>query len=167
MKLHQLSMLIIIPLFTASCSVFEENTNNSEMIISDAGTIDLLAEQALEQKNNENIFKNYRREMIIFFSYDNDDVLESADKMLDAHADYLNNNKDIVVMIEGHADEIGTDDYNKTLSLSRANKVKRELTSRGVQDAQIIVKPQSEDKILDHTSTEKGRSFNRRVEFIY
>lgn len=166
MKIHHLAIIISLPILTASCSLFKQG---SKMLVIEEPitTIDLVAEQKLKLNKIENELKKDRREMILFFSYDKDDVNEHGHKMLNAHVDYLKKNQNITIMIEGHADEIGPINYNYTLSMSRANKVKAYLTSKGVLENQIIVKARSESKLLDHTNTPKGRSFNRRVELVY
>jgi len=69
------------------------------------------------------------------------------------------------ITIAGHTDNVGTDDFNKTLSVERATAVKNYLASKGIDGSKITVIGYGKDKPVASNATKEGRSANRRVEF--
>jgi outer membrane protein OmpA-like peptidoglycan-associated protein len=65
--------------------------------------------------------------------------------------------------IEGHADNIGGDEYNRRLSLRRAEAVAREFAARGLPAARIDVRGLGSAMPVADNATEAGRTQNRRV----
>jgi outer membrane protein OmpA-like peptidoglycan-associated protein len=75
--------------------------------------------------------------------------------------------KDAVLIVAGHTDSKGSDEYNLDLSRRRADAVKKFLVSEyQIADNRLIVKPYGEHKPIESNETSEGRSKNRRVEFI-
>jgi outer membrane protein OmpA-like peptidoglycan-associated protein len=68
------------------------------------------------------------------------------------------------VDVLGHTDSTGSDAYNQTLSVNRAQSVANVLTSNGVQSARIATKGYGESTPKASNTTEQGRAANRRVE---
>lgn len=67
--------------------------------------------------------------------------------------------------ITGHTDNVGSDEYNSTLSLRRAEAVKGYLVGRGVDDSRFTIEGKGEGAPLDTNDTDLGRARNRRIEF--
>mgnify|MGYP000387934597 CR=1 FL=1 len=65
--------------------------------------------------------------------------------------------------IEGHADNIGGDEYNRRLSTRRAEVVAREFTARGLPAARIEIRGVGSAMPIADNATEAGRTQNRRV----
>jgi len=80
-------------------------------------------------------------------------------------AQRLKEKTDIVVVIEGHADAIGSDDYNMKLGLRRADTIMKELGQLGIDAARMSVTSLGESKPLIAQETDWARAVNRRVEF--
>jgi len=76
----------------------------------------------------------------------------------------LKEKKDIVVVIEGHTDNVGTEDYNTALGLRRAESVKKELESLGVAPDRVSVASVGETNPLIPQETSWAHAVNRRVE---
>lgn len=70
------------------------------------------------------------------------------------------------ILIEGHTDNVGTLDYNTTLSQARANAVGDALVARGVPAARIKTKGMAFLQPIATNETPEGRALNRRVEII-
>ena len=83
---------------------------------------------------------------------------------IDSIAMVLNNNRELIIIISGHTDNVGDYEYNMSLSKRRANVVKNEFLNRGVQDSQLIVEYFGEECPVISNITEEGRQYNRRVE---
>ncbi|QDE71111.1 cell envelope biogenesis protein OmpA [Myxococcus xanthus] len=85
---------------------------------------------------------------------------------LDAVADYLKANPDLSLRIEGHTDNTGPDELNRTLSQERADAVRTYLIQRGVTSSRLTAKGYGPDRPLTTNDTPEGRGTNRRVEFV-
>lgn len=101
----------------------------------------------------------------IHFDFDKHDIREDAKPTLKALADYLmkNNNK---VLIEGHCDERGTNEYNLALGDKRAKAAKDYLVSLGVPSNRIDTISYGEEKPLCKEQNEDCWAKNRRDHFI-
>lgn len=80
-------------------------------------------------------------------------------------AQKLKEKSDIVVAIEGHADYIGSEEYNQKLGLRRAETVMKELAQLGIEAARMSVTSFGESKPIVEEKTDWARAVNRRVEF--
>ncbi len=90
------------------------------------------------------------------------DALRSVDKL----ADFLKKNPNRNVLIEGHTDSVGSDEFNLTLSEKRADSVKESLTSRAISEERITTKGYGKKYPVASNDTTAGRQQNRRVEVI-
>jgi len=102
-----------------------------------------------------------------YFDYDRDTL---NDQYLDAitdHGRYLSAYADVVVRLEGHADERGTREYNIALAERRAQAVKRLLMLQGASYNQVITISYGEEQPAVLGQTEAARAKNRRVELVY
>jgi OOP family OmpA-OmpF porin len=69
-----------------------------------------------------------------------------------------------VVIAVGHTDSIGSDAYNKKLSLRRADAIKAYLVSKGIEANRIYTEGKGESQPVADNKTKEGRAKNRRVE---
>ena len=87
--------------------------------------------------------------------------------ILDNFVDYLKENPNIKIEIHGHTDNVGSGRTNKKLSEKRAKTVRDYIVFQGIDKSRIIAyKGFGESKPIASNSTEKGRSKNRRTEFL-
>jgi outer membrane protein OmpA-like peptidoglycan-associated protein len=82
-------------------------------------------------------------------------------------ATFLTANPQTKVLIEGHTDSRGGDDYNIGLSERRARAVSTELQSRGISGDQIQTLGRGKDLPVASNDTPEGRQQNRRVEIVF
>jgi outer membrane protein OmpA-like peptidoglycan-associated protein len=80
-------------------------------------------------------------------------------------ADLLKSAPAMEVEIQGHTDNIGTDENNQTLSENRAEAVAAFLAAQGVDRKRLAVKGYGASKPIASNDTDGGRQQNRRVEF--
>ena len=78
----------------------------------------------------------------------------------------LKENKSATILLAGHADNVGTEEANDKLSLDRAIKIKKYLTSLGISSDRITVKSFGEKMPKFLNSSESGKQLNRRVEMF-
>lgn len=81
-------------------------------------------------------------------------------------ADYLRNNPERKVMIEGFTDSVGSEEFNLQLSERRANSVRNALLDMGVSSDRIMTRGYGEDYPVAGNDTAASRQMNRRVEVI-
>lgn len=103
----------------------------------------------------------------IYFAFDKDTIRPEFESVLMGHAQYLKANTSANVVLEGHADERGTREYNLALGERRAKQVATYLMVQGVSAAQIDTVSYGEEKPLAIGKTEAEYSQNRRVEIVY
>ena len=101
----------------------------------------------------------------IFFEFDQYTLSAEARRTLADNAEYLKENPQIKVLIEGHCDERGSDEYNLALGEKRAQAVKNYLVSLGVEPGRLSVISYGEELPLDPGRGEEAWSRNRRAEF--
>lgn len=79
-------------------------------------------------------------------------------------AKILNKYEDTNILLEGHTDATGSDDYNLKLSRERAESVAEQLKTYRVKKSRLTIKGYGESQPIGENDTEKGRTLNRRVE---
>ena len=80
-------------------------------------------------------------------------------------AQRLKQQGDLTVVIEGHTDATGSEEYNQKLGQRRAETVIKELVAQGVDSSRVSAVSLGEDKPLINQDTQWARAVNRRVEF--
>jgi len=103
----------------------------------------------------------------IYFEFDSFTVSDQYKPIVEAHAKYLQGNRQARVSLQGHADERGSREYNIALGQKRADAVKRMMTLMGVQDVVIETVSFGEEKPRNPGHDEAAWAENRRVDVIY
>ncbi|RKZ30315.1 hypothetical protein DRQ33_07970 [bacterium] len=101
----------------------------------------------------------------IFFEFDKAELLPESIGELNRLLNLMKENPQIKVEIAGHTDSVGTQQYNKQLSLERAESVKDWLIDHGIDEWRIETKGFGESEPVADNSSEEGRAKNRRVTF--
>jgi len=102
----------------------------------------------------------------IFFDTDKDELKIESLPELQELANFLKTNPDLAIEVSGHTDNQGAEDYNKALSLRRANAVKKYLVEReSILEERIESKGFGAAEPLQSNDTAEGRAANRRTEF--
>ena len=99
----------------------------------------------------------------VLFSVDQFTLDDQARATLDAQADWLAANPEFTAVIEGHADEQGTREYNVALGARRANAVREFLISQGVPATRIRTVSYGKERPIAVCSDESCYSQNRRA----
>ncbi|MEQ1637648.1 MAG: peptidoglycan-associated lipoprotein Pal [Methylococcales bacterium] len=103
----------------------------------------------------------------IYFMYDSSQVMEEFVPVIEAHARSLKSNPGQHIIVEGHADERGSREYNIALGEQRAKSVARMLTMQGARDSQVEVVSYGEEKPASSGHDESAWQLNRRAELDY
>lgn len=103
----------------------------------------------------------------IYFNYDEFTVRTEYKPLLEAHARYLQANRQRTIMIEGNTDERGGREYNLALGQKRAEAVRKALNLLGVPDAQMEAVSMGEEKLRAQGGDEAAHAENRRADIVY
>jgi len=98
----------------------------------------------------------------VFFDYDKYDIKPAGKATLDKQAAWLKRFGQWKVVVEGHADERGTREYNIALSERRANSVKGYLVNQGIPANRITTIPYGKERPVALGSNEAAWAQNRR-----
>ena len=99
---------------------------------------------------------------MIYFAYDSDVLVPSETANLDKIAAYLQQHAQLALVIEGHCDNRGTDEYNRALGERRTNAIRAYLAGRGVANERMKTVSFGEDKPAVQGSGESVWRQNRR-----
>jgi peptidoglycan-associated lipoprotein len=102
----------------------------------------------------------------LYFKYDGYDIDEGSTNEIIKHANFMRDNPNVRLRLEGHADERGTREYNLALGENRALSVKEVL---GLYElgSRVDVVSYGEERPISTVHNESGWKQNRRVEFVY
>lgn len=101
----------------------------------------------------------------VFFDFNSYSLRPEAKKTLDELAAYFKLHPEIQIELDANTDDVGTDEYNKTLSENRGQEALRYLVSKGVKKSGLVVNAFGKGNPLVPNKNDIARQINRRVEF--
>lgn len=161
MKKITYSLIALIFLFSCSTTQVEKVSEQKTT------TVDLTSDESgpgAVSRDSVDLGEPY---VLIFFDYDDDNLREDMLSDLLSISRLMKENPSYTLLVEGHADERGTREYNLALSERRANAVEDFLTSSGVSPFNIEVVGYGEEQPVDNASNEAAWSKNRRAELFF
>jgi len=129
---------------------------------------DTISEQELERQRQAQRAEAAKAEFLnakVYFAFDDASLSEQARETLNAQANWLQENSGATVVIEGHADSRGTDEYNLALGSRRAESVKNFLNNLGIDSSRLITISYGEERPAVPGENDDAWTQNRRVEF--
>jgi peptidoglycan-associated lipoprotein len=102
----------------------------------------------------------------IHFEFDKYDVRAEDTKVLDANAAWLKTNSNMLILVEGHCDERGTNEYNLALGERRAKAALNYLVAQGVQASRITIISYGEERPACAEKNDACWAKNRRAHFL-
>lgn len=150
----------------------EKSTTYHLLAKSDAGSAEANArltvsvpKQVVDNISDEQLFAQNVKD--IFFSYDNAEIQKDEQALLDADAKFLAAHPNWRMLIEGHCDERGSEDYNLALGQNRAKQVRDALVHQGIGGDRIkLVSLGKEKPFCTTAENESCWSQNRRAHFV-
>jgi len=118
----------------------------------------------IQRLKNENLKITMNSE--VSFDFDSAAIKPTFDPTLDKVSDILERYNRTHITVVGHTDNVGTDAYNQSLSLRRAESVASYVEHRGVQPSRVRAEGRGESQPRTSNATEAGRQLNRRVELL-
>tara|TARA_B110000881_G_scaffold195852_1_gene190802 strand:+ start:114 stop:590 length:477 start_codon:yes stop_codon:yes gene_type:complete len=147
---NKIKNLLIIALSTialSACSTAKKSTVGSGDVYTGKDTVEYLASGVKDR---------------VFFATNSSSLTTASRDTLRKQANYLRKNKDLNVVLEGHADERGTREYNLALGEKRANSAKDYLMTYGISGKRVSVISYGKEKPVNSASTPLAWSQNRR-----
>ncbi|MCR3755726.1 MAG: peptidoglycan-associated outer membrane lipoprotein Pal [Sodalis sp. Psp] len=162
-------LILSVPVAAITACGSHKNSHNSDESAIDGGvssSVDM-SNNMLSEEQAHLQMQELQRNSIVYFNLDKYDIRFEFAQMLDAHANFLRSNPSYKVIVEGHADERGTPEYNIALGERRANSVKMYLQSKGAAAYQIAIVSYGKEKpaVLGHD--EAAYAKNRRAVLVY
>ena len=102
----------------------------------------------------------------VLFGFDKSNLSEDARTSLEKLVKILNSYPDTDIEVQGHTDSKGSVSYNQKLSVRRANAVSGYLGNHDIKTSRVTIKGFGESYPKYDNETDKGRTQNRRVEFL-
>ena len=164
--MKKINILIFTLVFMFSCSTVpvEEVDSQQATTVDLTSDSDTSSEAASDPMSDVDIGEPYVK---IYFDYDQDTLREDAFSDLLKVSRLMKENPKYTLLVEGHADERGTREYNLALSERRAKAVEDFLSASGVSSFNVEVVGYGEEKPVDNGSNESAWSQNRRAELFF
>lgn len=162
-KLKRLLVVFSAAVFLAACESsvkldedIEQQTDSRTVSTVDTGSTDPLNDPDGELAKRS-----------VYFDFDSYAVKDEYQPLLNAHARYLNKNKERRILIQGNTDERGGREYNLALGQKRSEAVRKVLSLLGVDDNQMEAVSFGKEKPKAAGNDEAAWAENRRADIVY
>jgi peptidoglycan-associated lipoprotein len=146
-KIKNIVIVLLSTLILSACSTAKKSSVGSGDVYTGTDTIEYLASGVKDR---------------VFFATNSSQLTTASRDTLRKQATYLRKNKKLNVVLEGHADERGTREYNLALGEKRANSARDYLLTYGISGKRISVISYGKEKPVNSASTPLAWSQNRR-----
>ena len=147
-KITNLLIILVSTFALSACSTAKKSGVTSGDVYTGTATVKFLASGVKDR---------------VFFATNSSSLTTASRDTLRKQANYLRKNKKLNVVLEGHADERGTREYNLALGEKRANSAKDYLMTYGISGKRISVISYGKEKPINSASTPLAWSQNRRA----
>jgi peptidoglycan-associated lipoprotein len=160
------AVLLVSALALAACAspsrFGDGNGNASDGALNSGGVNSSILPGSVDDPTSSAYFQQRVGDRVLF-AVDQSSLSPEARQVLDGQAQWLMTNSDYMAVIEGHADEQGTREYNLALGARRANAVMEYLVSKGVSQSRLKFVSYGKERPLEVCSSEACYSKNRRA----
>jgi len=145
--------------------VDDQSTSSAELGTAESGS---MTSESMSDEGTQMAMAGERPTTLrVHFEFDSSALDSESRALIEAHAAYLAANPDVLLGLEGHADERGTREYNLALGERRGQAVRRMMRLLGVDSQRLTVTSYGEENPIAMGSDESAWRLNRRVEFLY
>ncbi|MGB3223184.1 MAG: OmpA family protein [Desulforhopalus sp.] len=102
----------------------------------------------------------------VYFDFDSSNIRKDQIPRVEVNADFIKNQSNYDIRIEGNTDPRGTNEYNMALGERRALNAKKYLVNLGVNEARLSTVSYGEERLLLHGHDELSWAQNRRADFV-
>lgn len=156
-------LILLSTIFMSGCFVCHKTSVDNTKILETAITEELILEEKIPVAE-EKVILRHSIPNAANFNFDSKDILPDKNKLDEVDAD-IKANPEALILVEGHTDDLGSDAYNKQLSIERARSVAQEIAKRGYPNP-IRVYGAGKNSPIASNETEQGRAQNRRVDVV-
>ncbi|NLC24773.1 peptidoglycan-associated lipoprotein Pal [Oxalobacter vibrioformis] len=162
-KLKKLLIILSAAVFLAAC---ESSVKLDEDVRpeTDSRTVSTVSTGSTDPLNDP---KGELAKRSIYFEFNSYVVQDEYQSLVQAHARYLNKNKNRRILIQGNTDERGGREYNLALGQKRAEAVRKSMSLLGVSDSQMEAVSFGKEKPRAQGSDEASWAENRRADIVY
>ena len=121
-------------------------------------------DELIDKMTNEEVAKKYLTN--VFFAFDSIEINDESRAALQKNVEFMKRRASLRVLIEGHADSRGTNEYNLALGERRADAVRDYMVSLGIPNERITIVSKGEEQPFCTEDTEECWQQNRRGHFI-
>ncbi|MEN1727567.1 MAG: peptidoglycan-associated lipoprotein Pal [Pseudomonadota bacterium] len=104
---------------------------------------------------------------VVYFEFDRSNIRAQFRPIIEAHAAYARANASARIILEGHADERGSREYNLALGERRSDAVSDAMSAGGASGSQVEIVSYGEERPVCRNSDDDCWQRNRRVEIVY
>ncbi|WP_386679858.1 peptidoglycan-associated lipoprotein Pal [Loktanella sp. R86503] len=165
MKMTTKAMLVLLALSTAACTR-PDRFGGADDLNAAAGNGAPLGNALPQGGASDPRSAEYFQQTVgdrVLFVVDSSSLTPQGQATLDSQATWLTTNSDYLAIIEGHADEQGTREYNLALGARRANAVREYLISRGIPSSRLRTISYGKERPIEVCSNEACYAKNRRA----
>lgn len=169
MKFTLLLSLVFAVLISGGCYSANKKEAATEKKAGDVFTLSgicpMRANEDKWRKQSVEKMRESRKVPSVDFEFDSIVLAPSSYEVLNKVAEIMSNNRSFKLIVAGHTDEVGSNEYNDWLSSARANAIKSYLSSHGVHPDSIKTYGHGKRVPLVLDDSPDGRACNRRVQF--
>ena len=154
-------------------TLFYDSTSVDETALASTETIkkEDVPEEGVKMQLTTDQIINYLKKgfgvSLVLFDYNKFELRQDSKQILDRLAQELQEIEGITITLTGYTDSVGSDNYNKQLSLKRARTASSYLENMGIAKERIASKGKGEANPVASNDSEEGRLKNRRVEIQF
>ena len=174
-NLYYIVLALVFAVGVAACGggasvkdapVDEQSTSSAETGTADSGSA---TGESISEESTQMVAMAGERPTVmrVHFEFDSSAIDSESQALIEAHAAYLADNPDVLLGLEGHADERGSREYNIGLGERRSQAVRQLLLIQGVRTSQVSTVSFGEERPVARGSSESDYAQNRRVEITY
>ncbi len=145
--------------------VDDQSTSSAELGTAESGS---MTSESMSDEGTQMAMAGERPTTLrVHFEFDSSALDSESRALIEAHAAYLAANLDVLLGLEGHADERGTREYNLALGERRGQAVRRMMRLLGIDSQRLTATSYGEENPVAMGHDESAWRLNRRVEFLY
>jgi peptidoglycan-associated lipoprotein len=153
-------LFLAIMIFLAGCSLFKKKIDTTGEIV--AG----VSSEPLDLSITGSDSGKIQGLRTINFEFDKSTLSLAEKNKLAQNSMWIKNHPQYRIVIEGHTDQLGSNEYNLSLGERRAKFVRESLIKLGIAADRLSVTSFGEEKLLTQDESEQGRAQNRRANFV-
>ncbi len=153
-SLFTISLITMLVVSCSTVQVTEESVKESSI-----ATVEVSSSDTYETKTTA-----VSTSATVYFDFDKYNLSSRSIQTLRGVISSMKDNPSLTLVLEGHADERGTREYNLALGQRRAESVADYLETRGIDRSRLLIKSYGEESPAVSASNERAWARNRRVE---